>query len=80
VYGEAVDVKAIVLPAKAEELLLEPGYVPNDYLVIHVFAPVRRRDKICRNGVDYEILSVQDFAFRGETAYRKAMCRRLISP
>jgi hypothetical protein len=78
-YGETVDVKAIVLPAKTEELLLEPGYVTNDYLTLHVFAPVRRRDKIRRNGEDYEILSVQEIVFKGETAFRKASCRRLIS-
>jgi hypothetical protein len=79
VYGEAADVKAIVLPAKMEEVLLEPGYVTNDYLVLHVFAPVRHLDKIRRNGVDYEVISVQDYAFKGETAYRKVMCRRLLS-
>jgi len=78
-YGEGIDVKAIVLPAKTEELLLEPGYVTSDYLMLHVFAPVRRRDKIRRNGEDYEILSVQEFTFKGETAFRKATCRRLIN-
>ncbi len=78
-YGAGIDVKAIVLPAKTEELLLEPGYVTNDYLTLHVFAPVRRRDKIRRNGEDYEILSVQEFTFRGETTFHKAACRRLIS-
>jgi len=78
-YGEGINIKGIVLPAKAEELLLEPGYVPNDYLVLHVFAPVRRGDKVRRNGVDYEVVSVQDYAFMGETAFRKATCRRLIS-
>jgi hypothetical protein len=78
-YGEGIDVKAIVLPAKTEELLLEPGYVTSDYLTLHVFAPVRRRDKIRRNGEDYEILSVQEFTFKGETAFRKATCRRLIT-
>lgn len=78
-YGAGIDIKAIVLPAKAEELLLEPGYVTNDYLTLHVFAPVRRRDKIRRNGEDYEILSVQDFTFKGDVAFRKVTCRRLIS-
>jgi len=78
-YGAGIDVKAIVLPAKAEEVLLEPGYVTNDYLTLHVFAPVRRRDKIRRNGEDYEILSVQEFTFKGDVAFRKAMCRRLIN-
>jgi len=77
-YGEGVSVKAIVLPAKAEEVLLEPGYAASEYLVLHVFAPVRCRDKICRNGADYEIITVQEFTFRGETAYRRAMCRRLV--
>ena len=78
-YGEPVDVKAIVLPAKTEEVLLEPGYVTNDYLSLHIFAPVRRRDKVRRNGEDYEVLSVQEFTFKGENAFRKATCRRLIS-
>jgi hypothetical protein len=78
-YGEPIDLKAIVLPAKAEEILLEPGYVAGDYLTVHVFAPVRRRDFIRRNGADYEILNVQEFMFKGETAYRKATLRRLIS-
>ena len=79
VYGKAVDVKAIVLPVKTEELLLEPGYVTNDYLTLHVFAPLRRRDKIRRNGEDYEVVSMQEFTFKGETAFRKATCRRFIT-
>jgi hypothetical protein len=78
-YGAGIDVKAVVLPAKTEELLLEPGYVTNDYLTLHVFAPVRRRDKVRRNGEDYEVVSVQDFTFKGDVAFRKATCRRLIS-
>lgn len=78
IYGEGIDVKAIVFPAKAEEVLLEPGYVTNDYFTMHIFAPMRRHDKIRRNGEDYEILTVQDYTFKGEIAYRKATCRRLI--
>jgi len=42
-YGEGITVKAIVLPAKAEETLLEPGYVASEYFTLHVFAPVRCR-------------------------------------
>ncbi len=79
VYGKGVDVKAIVLPTKTEEVLLEPGYVTHDYFAMHVFAPVRQHDKIRRNGQDYEILTVQDYMFKGETAFRKATCRRLIN-
>lgn len=78
-YGKGVDVKAIVLPAKAEELLLEPGYVVQDYCTLHVFAPVCRHDKIRRNGVDYEVHTIQDYTFGGEFVYRKANCRRLIN-
>jgi hypothetical protein len=77
-YGEGIDIKAIVSPARVEEILLEPGYVINDYLTIHVFAPIRHHDKIRRRGVDYEVLDIQEFAFRGDIAYRKAMLRRLL--
>lgn len=77
-YGEAVDIQAIVSPARIEEVILEPGYIINDYLTIYVFAPIRHHDKIRRKGVDYEVLDVQEFAFQGETAYRKAVCRRLL--
>ncbi len=79
VYGEGVDVQAIVVPSKVEELLLEPGYITTDYLILHLFAPVRRRDKIRRNGVDYEIQTVQEFMFKGDTAFRKVTCRRLLN-
>ncbi|MCW4046585.1 MAG: hypothetical protein NWE99_03360 [Candidatus Bathyarchaeota archaeon] len=77
-YGEGVDVKAIVSPARAEEILIEPGYILNDYLTIDTFTPLRQHDKIRRKGVDYEVLSVQAFDWRGETAYFKANLRRLI--
>ena len=74
-----IELPAIVLPAKTEELLLEPGYVTSDYLTLYVFAPLRRRDKVRRNGVDYEVVSVQEFTFKGEIAFHKASCRRLVA-
>jgi hypothetical protein len=77
-YGEAVDIQAIVSPARIEEVVLEPGYIVNDYLVIHVFAPIRHHDKIRRKGVDYEVLDIQEFAFQGDILYRRAVCRRLL--
>jgi hypothetical protein len=76
--GEGIDVKAIVLPSKAEEILLEPGYVTSDYLVLHVFAPVRHGDIVVRNGVAYEVQSVQEFIFKSDVAFRKLVCRRRI--
>jgi hypothetical protein len=77
-YGEGTDLKAIVLPTKTEETLLEPGYLATDYLTLHVFAPVRRHDKLRCRGADYEAVTVQEFGFKGETAFRKVTLRRLL--
>ncbi|MCW3994595.1 MAG: hypothetical protein NWE98_00390 [Candidatus Bathyarchaeota archaeon] len=76
-YGEAVELKAIVLQSKMEEVFIEPGYLINDYLVLHVFAPIRRQDKVVCNGVAYEVTSIRDFMFRNDVAFRKAVLRRL---
>lgn len=77
-YAEAVDIRALVSPARVEEVLIEPGYIINDYLTIHVFAPIRHHDKIRRKGVDYEVLNIQEFDFQGETTYRRATLRRFL--
>jgi hypothetical protein len=77
-YGEGIDIQAIVSPTRVEEVLIEPGYIVNDYLNVYTFAPLRQHDKIRRKGVDYEVLSVQALDFQGETAYFKANCRRLV--
>jgi len=77
-YGEGVDIKTIVTPVRVEESVVPPGYIVEDFLVIHVFAPIRHHDKIRRKGVDYEVLGIQDFDFQGETFYHKAVLRRLL--
>jgi hypothetical protein len=77
-YGEGIDTQAIVSPTRVEEVLIEPGYIVNDYLNIYTFTPLRQHDKIRRKGIDYEVLGVQAFDFAGETAYFKANCRRLV--
>jgi hypothetical protein len=77
-YGEAIDILAIVSPARVEEVLIEPGYLINDYITAYTFTPLRHHDKIRRKGEDYEVLGVQTFSFTGETAYFKANCRRLL--
>jgi len=77
-YGEAIDFKAIVSPTRTDEILIEPGYVINDYIIIYAFTPLRVHDKIRRKGEDYEVQSVQTFNFAGETAYFKSVCRGLI--
>jgi hypothetical protein len=78
-YGESIDLKAIVLPQKTEETLIEPGYITADYLTLHLLAPIRRHDKITRNGLDYEVIAIQDFMLKDEVAFRKATLRRLLS-
>jgi hypothetical protein len=77
-YGEGIDIPAIVSPTRVEEVLIEPGYMVNDYLNVYTFTPLRQHDKIRRKGVDYEVLGVQALDFAGETAYFKANCRRLV--
>jgi hypothetical protein len=77
-YGEAIGIKAIVSPTCTEEILIEPGYITNDYLTIYTFTPLRHGDKIGWRGEDYEVLCVQAFDFKGETAYFRASCRRLV--
>jgi hypothetical protein len=77
-YGEAVDFQAIVSPMWADEVLIEPGYIIDDYITVYTFTPLRQHDKIRRKGLNYEVLGVQAFDWKGETAYFKANCRRLI--
>jgi hypothetical protein len=76
-YGEALDIKAMVSPTRIEEIQIEAGYVVNDYFTLYTFTPLRNHDKISRKGEDYEVLGVQAFDFKGETAYFRAYCRRL---
>lgn len=77
-YGEGIDVQALVSPAKVDEVLIEPGYIINDYITVYTFTPLRQHDKVRRKGVDYTVLGVQAFDWKGETAYFRANCRRLI--
>ncbi|MEM3898384.1 MAG: hypothetical protein QXD34_01085, partial [Candidatus Bathyarchaeia archaeon] len=37
-YGEGLDIQAVVNPARVDEVLLEPGYVLNDYIAVYSFA------------------------------------------
>jgi hypothetical protein len=78
-YGDPLDVLAIVSPVRAEEVLLEAGYLLNDYLVFYMFVPVRHHDKLRRKGEDYEIQSVQPFTYENQTIYFKAITRRLLA-
>lgn len=77
-YGEPTEIAAIISPARVDEVLIEPGYIINDYITVYTFASLRIHDKIRCKGEDYEVQSVQAFHFAGEIAYFKSYCRRLI--
>jgi hypothetical protein len=78
-YGEPLDVLAIVSPVRVEEVLLEAGYLLNDYLAFYTFVPVRNHDKIRRKGEDYEIQTLQPFTYENQTVYFKSIARRLLA-
>jgi len=77
-YAEPVNLQAIVSPTRIGEILIESGYLIEDYITAYVFTPLRHHDKLRWKGRDYEVQSVQPFSFKRETAYFKAVCRRLV--
>jgi len=77
-YGEPVNIQAIVSPTRIGEILIESGYLIEDYITAYVFTPLRHHDKLRWKGRDYEVQTVQPFSFKRETAYFKAVCRRLV--
>jgi hypothetical protein len=77
-YNEPLDLLAVVSPMKAEQVLIEPGYYLNDYLVFYTFLPVRNHDKLRRQGNDYEVQTVTPFIYDDERFYFKSITRRLL--
>ena len=78
-YGEPLDILAVVSPVRVEEVLLEAGYLLNDYLAFYTFVPVRHHDKLRRKGEEYEIQSVQPFTYENQPIYFKSIARRLLA-
>jgi hypothetical protein len=78
-YGEQLDFKAIVAPTRIDNILLEPGYMISDYIILYTFTPLRSHDKVHRRGLYYEVESIQSFDFQNETAYLRVVCRRMIA-
>ena len=78
-YGEGVTIKALVSPSRTDEIIMELGYVVNDYITLHTFVPIRHHYKIRHKGIDYEVGPVEDYSFQGQLMSRRAVCRRLIS-
>lgn len=77
-YGEGVAVRALVSPGRTDEIVTEPGYIVNDYVTVHAFAPIRHHYKLRYRGTDYEVGPVESYSFRGQLVSRRAVCRRLI--
>lgn len=77
-YGEGVVVKALVSPSRTDETVMEPGYIINDYITVHTFAPIRHHHKLRHKGIDYEVGPVENYSFKGQLISRRATCRRLI--
>jgi len=78
-YGEPLDVLAIASLIRAEEVILEAGYLLNDYLAFYTFVPLRVHDKIRRKGEEYEIQSVLAFTYENQTIYFKSIVRSLLA-
>jgi hypothetical protein len=78
-YAEGIQIKAIVNPTRSTEILLEPGYVIDDYVTFYVFSPLKHHDKLVHKSIPYVVLGVQDYRFQSDVMYLKASCRRLIS-
>jgi hypothetical protein len=78
-YGEGVTIKALVSPSRTDEIAMEPGYIINDYITIHVFAPIRHHYKLRHKGADYEVGPVEEYSLQGQLMSRRAVCRRLIA-
>jgi hypothetical protein len=77
-YGEPQTIQAVVSMARIDEILIEPGYLINDYITVYTDTEIKKQDKIRWNDADYEVLTVQPFTWKGTLAYYKASCRRLI--
>jgi hypothetical protein len=77
-WGEALSFKAVVALGAVGEIVLELGYITEDNITVYSLLPIRVHDKIRRNGVDYEVLTVQCFDLNGDPQYYKSACRKLI--
>ena len=77
-WGEALSFKAVVALGAVGEIVLEPGYITEDSITVYSLLPIRVHDKIRRNGVDYEVTTVQCLDVKGDPQYYKSACRKLI--
>jgi hypothetical protein len=77
-YYDPIPIKGVVRILRQDEIIVEPGYMLTDFLMIYTFLPVRHHDKIRRHGVDYEVAEVALFRLEREPLYFRSVCRRLL--
>jgi len=77
-YSSNATVLAVVNPAQANEILIEPGYASNDYVRIYLLSAIAHRDRMTWRNTEYEIGPVEEVRFRDQLMYHTALCRRLI--
>jgi len=77
-YSEAAEIIAIVNPAQASEMLIQPGYASSDVIRVYTVFNIAHRDKIAFDAKEYEVGAVEEFRFQNQLMYRTAVCRRLI--
>ncbi len=78
-YGEPLDLFSVVAPLRAEQVLIDPGYILNDYLAFFTFLPVRSHDKFRRQGEDYEVQTVTPYTYANQRVFFKSVARRLFA-
>lgn len=83
VTGETIswsteNVKMIVQPVRAEEIILQSGYTLEDYVKVFTISAIKQKDKVLWESAQWEILPVQPIKLRGVIQYYKATCRRLL--
>jgi len=77
-YYDPIPIKGVIRNVRQDEIIIEPGYMVTDFLMVYTFLPVRHHDKIRRHGVDYEVAQVDLFRFQGEPLYFRSVGRRLL--
>ena len=70
-------IKAIVQPARVEEIIVEAGHTVEDYLRLFTTADIKHGDQITYRGERYEALTPEAYYFRGQLEYYTASCRKM---
>ena len=70
-------IDALIRRVRAEEIFLEPGATPEQFLRIYCRDSLKLMDRIKYKGYVYEVLPPQTYKSRDNVAYRTALLKRL---